>query len=30
MKANGVSQLLTFNVSDFPAMDDIAVLPPLT
>src|ERR1035438_1513868 len=28
MKANGVSHLLTFNASDFPAMDDLAILPP--
>jgi predicted nucleic acid-binding protein len=29
MKANGVSHLLTFNASDFPAMDDLAILPPV-
>lgn len=29
MKANGLSHLLTFNVSDFPATDDLAILPPV-
>ena len=28
MKANGVSTLLTLNASDFPAMDDLAILTP--
>lgn len=28
MKANGVTQLLTFNPTDFPAMDDLAILTP--
>ncbi len=30
MKANGVSHLLTFNASDFPVMDDLAILSPLS
>jgi len=28
MKANGVSRLLTFNASDFPAEPGIAILTP--
>jgi predicted nucleic acid-binding protein len=28
MAANGVSQLITFNAADFPAMDGIAILTP--